>query len=393
MIKSNNIILNVSNIGLSTLSYGLGIFPPFACIPMMGLSSYLLYKEYFRPDKKLQEVFKTFLADEKTNKIPSLVELKKRDNGFTAFYKMHPSTSTSVFEEHKEQLEQYTNSKIAIEYENGMLKIKAYTSELKSKYQFKVEEHEKEDYIFVGYDLDGPVFISLNTFCHILFGGTTGWGKSTTLNSILTLMLLTKDFNFYLIDHKKTELSKFEKCNKVVRYTRNDTDTENMLREIIKEMDKRNDILGYHSLSDIGEYNERFPDKLKRNVIVIDEFAMLSKENHPLVQHILNTGRSAGFHLIICTLRPSKDVISGDMKNNMACRIALKLITDTDSQVILDCNGAEKIMNVGRFLLKSKDIRECQGMFIDSKTIKKTLKHTFTEHVYTKKEGEKERWN
>lgn len=180
--------LNWINIALNGISLGFGVLPPIVSVGAIGLSSYILIDKHLKPDKKLQEVFKTFLDE---NKLPLLVSTNKLNCGYLLRYRMKAGTSTKDFEKHKLEIEQHTNSKINIDFEKGLLSIKVCTQELKTKYPFKVEEHEKEDYIFIGYSLDGPEFISLNTFCHILFGGTTGWGKSTTLNAIITNMLLS----------------------------------------------------------------------------------------------------------------------------------------------------------------------------------------------------------
>ncbi|MCA0984298.1 DNA translocase FtsK [Halobacillus yeomjeoni] len=199
---------------------------------------------------------------------------------------------------------------------------------------------------------------------HFLVGGTTGSGKSVTLNSIIiSLMLLysKEHVKFTFIDPKKVEFTKYE----TIPYTEEviyDLDKSvTRLEELCDEMDERFTLMQKEFMSDIKHYNDQVSDeqKMAHKVIVFDEFAdfqsqdqKMAKRVEEAIKRLGQKGRAAGMHLIICTQNPKAEVINTTIRSNLPARLALKVTDGSSSKVILDETGAEKLAGKGDFLLK-----------------------------------------
>lgn len=199
-----------------------------------------------------------------------------------------------------------------------------------------------------------PLTINIQDMPHILIGGTTGGGKSVLLNGIITSLLFKhtpETLNLVLIDPKQVELSIYKTL-------------PHLLKPIVTDPFKAIDTLGY--LCDLME--QRYAMMARRGaktaaelglpsiVVVIDEFSDLMLVSKKAVEsgivRIAQLGRAAGIHLIISTQQPTVNVITSLIKANISCRIALKTATVSNSMVILDHKGAEKLTGKGDALLK-----------------------------------------
>lgn len=226
--------------------------------------------------------------------------------------------------------------------------------------------------IIAGVDSENkPITFDLNDNPHILIAGTTGSGKSMMLNNVICDLLLHKNgLNFAFIDTKKIELSRYKKLN-------------NLWHKVITES---NDALEY--LQDICFRIDYIYEQIEKDenyeitptIIVVDELndlMMASKKSvEKYIVKIAQMGRACGVHLIIATQRPTVDVLTGNIKANIDCRIALKTASAVDSRVILDHNGAEKLIGKGDALLKlptnDKEIH-IQCPFVDVTKIPKII--------------------
>ena len=199
--------------------------------------------------------------------------------------------------------------------------------------------------------------LSVGDMPHILIAGATGSGKSVLLNSMIVSMLYSctpATMQFVMIDPKKVELSKYEGLPHL-KYPiiKNHSDAVQVLESVCAEMDNRYNRMaaeGFKKASDMG---------LPSLVVVIDELADLmltSKyECEQSIIRIAQLGRAAGIHLIIATQRPTVNVITGLIKSNIPCKIALQTSSIRDSITILDHKGAESLTGKGDALLKLPD--------------------------------------
>ena len=245
--------------------------------------------------------------------------------------------------------------------------------------------------LFLGKDVAGnPIVEDLSKMPHLLIAGTTGSGKSVCINTILLSILMTRtpqQVKLILVDPKMVELQAYKKvphlCCEVVTNTKK---APGVLQWAVDEMENRYALLSAVGARDIKRYNrlgaEEIARKLGRDpdpdrvhlsyvVIVIDEFADLmnvaSKEVEELIQRLAQKSRAVGMHVIIATQRPSKEVVTGVIKSNLPCQIAFKVNRKVDSRVILDANGADKLLGNGDMLYNPPAggvLMRAQGTFI-----------------------------
>ncbi|MEO2003836.1 MAG: ATPase, T2SS/T4P/T4SS family [Candidatus Poribacteria bacterium] len=223
----------------------------------------------------------------------------------------------------------------------------------------------------------------------VLVTGTTGSGKSVCINAILLSILMTRtpqQVKLILLDPKMVELQAYKKvphlCCEVVT---NMKKAPGVLQWAVDEMENRYAMLLGAGVNHIKNYNRlgqqelakrlgRDPDPdrvyLSYIVIVIDEFADLmnvaSKDVEDLIQRLAQKSRAVGMHVILATQRPSSDVITGIIKANLPCQIAFKVNRRIDSRVILDANGAEKLLGHGDMLFMPPNgaLQRAQGTFV-----------------------------
>ncbi|QTS84054.1 DNA translocase FtsK [Coxiella endosymbiont of Amblyomma nuttalli] len=232
----------------------------------------------------------------------------------------------------------------------------------------------------LGKDIGGhPVIVDLAKMPHLLAAGTTGSGKSVSLNAILLSLLYKatpKQLRLILIDPKMLELSVYEGIphllTPVVTDMRN---AASALRWCVMEMERRyhlmaslgvRHILGYNIkvkaaskggtplLNPLQKGKEEIPElleELPQIVIIADEFAdmivVVGKKVETLIVRLAQKARAAGIHLIFATQRPSVDIITGLIKANIPTRIAFQVSSKIDSRTILDQQGAEQLLGQG----------------------------------------------
>ncbi len=240
----------------------------------------------------------------------------------------------------------------------------------------------------LGKDIAGkPVMADLERMPHMLIAGATGSGKSVCINGIILSLVYKSspdDVRMILIDPKVVELSIFAALPHL--YCPVVTDPKKaagVLKWAVLEMEQRYAKMGKINARDLARYNalqEKPEDKLPRLVVVIDELADLmmvsSKEVEDAICRIAQLGRACGIHLIVATQRPSVEVITGLIKTNIPSRIAFAVSAATDSRVILDCGGAEKLLGRGDMLFHAngaaKPIR-AQGAFVGDEEVEKIM--------------------
>jgi DNA segregation ATPase FtsK/SpoIIIE, S-DNA-T family len=229
--------------------------------------------------------------------------------------------------------------------------------------------------IAVGVDITGePKVIDLAKMPHLLIAGQTGSGKSVGLNGIILSLLFTKtpeECKLVLVDPKRVEMASYDGLPNLFRPVINDhEEAMEALDQMIGIMEARYDVFKKMGVRNIESYydalekNDQFgPEDVAKYkatvpylVVVIDEMADLmmtaGKEVEKRIVRLAQLGRAAGIHLIVATQKPIVKVITGLIKSNLTSRIAYQVTSEVDSRVILDTNGAEKLLGRGDLLLK-----------------------------------------
>jgi S-DNA-T family DNA segregation ATPase FtsK/SpoIIIE len=276
--------------------------------------------------------------------------------------------------------------------------------------------------VAIGKDIAGrSVFLNLATTPHLLIAGTTGAGKSSGLNCILTSILMrsTPDqVRLILIDPKQVEMGQYNRLpHLLTQPVTNPKKAANALGWAVKEMERRYDLLfevgfrditGYNAAYDRGELRagpgsalesgsapasdselgaeqpgaDRLFERLPYIVIVVDELNDLmmvaARDVEESITRIAQKARAVGVHLIVATQRPSVNVITGVIKANIPARAAYAVNSLTDSRVILDQPGAEKLVGKGDMLLlpgNSNVSQRIQGSFVSEEEVRKIVAH------------------
>ena len=232
---------------------------------------------------------------------------------------------------------------------------------------------------------------------HLLVAGSTGSGKSVCINGIIASLLMRykpNEVKLVLVDPKKVELTNYEGIPHLLCPVVSDPKKASLtLQKVVSEMDKRfqtfsekvvKNITGYNDY--IEKENKRHPEKNLQKmpyiVVIIDELADLmlvaSKEVEDSITRITQLARAAGIHLIVATQRPSTDVITGLIKNNIPSRISFAVSSQIDSRTILDQPGAEKLLGKGDMLyfpMGESSPTRIQGSFINDNEIERLIRY------------------
>jgi S-DNA-T family DNA segregation ATPase FtsK/SpoIIIE len=232
--------------------------------------------------------------------------------------------------------------------------------------------------LFLGRDVAGnPMVVDLATLPHLLLAGRTGTGKSVCLNSIIVSILMTRrpdEVRMLLIDPKMVELSPYKRLphlmHPVVTEMRK---AEAILAWAVEKMEQRYELLARAGVRHVSVYNQlgeeelmeriqpaseeerrQIPTHMPYIVLVADELADLmltaAKEVEGHIIRLAQKSRAVGIHLVMATQKPTVDIITGLIKSNLPARICFQVASRTDSRVVLDEMGAEKLLGNGDLL-------------------------------------------
>ncbi|MGA9276765.1 DNA translocase FtsK 4TM domain-containing protein [Ilumatobacter sp.] len=259
--------------------------------------------------------------------------------------------------------------------------------------------------VAVGKDIAGKaVMLDLAATPHMLIAGATGAGKSSGINCIITSLLMRTtpdDVRLILIDPKQVEMGQYARLpHLLTQPVTNPKKAANALGWAVKEMERRYDVLSEIGYRDIGGYNKAFragkiedppgtdPDgppvyeHMPYIVVVVDELNDLmmvaARDVEESITRIAQKARAVGIHLIVATQRPSVNVITGVIKANIPARMAFAVSSLTDSRVILDQPGADKLVGKGDMLLlpgNSSVANRIQGAFITEEEVREVVAH------------------
>jgi len=210
----------------------------------------------------------------------------------------------------------------------------------------------------------------------MLVAGATGSGKSVTIHTFITSLLFKNSpqtLQFIMIDPKKVELSIYNGIPHLASpVVTEGKKAAGVFRWAIQEMERRYETLLKAGCRDITGYNVKNKEtQMPFLVIVVDELADLmvayGKDIETAIVRLAQMARATGIHLMLATQRPSVEVITGLIKANIPCRIALQVASQIDSRTILDSAGAEKLLGGGDMLIVSSEFskpKRLQGAFI-----------------------------
>jgi S-DNA-T family DNA segregation ATPase FtsK/SpoIIIE len=244
--------------------------------------------------------------------------------------------------------------------------------------------------VSLGMDVSGtPRLLRLTELPHMLIAGATGAGKSSCINSLLTSILMRatpEEVRLILVDPKRVELGQYNDApHLLTRVITNPKKAADALQWAVAEMDRRYDLLADAGVRDIDSYREQYGaggldeemfDRFPYIVIVVDELNDLMMVAGRVVEdaivRIAQMARAVGIHLVLATQRPSVNVITGVIKANVPSRLAFSVASQTDSRVIIDQAGADKLVGLGDMLaVTARDPKpeRIQGSFVSEPEI------------------------
>ena len=253
----------------------------------------------------------------------------------------------------------------------------------------------------VGRDIGGNCIVgNIAKLPHMLIAGTTGSGKSVCMNSIIISLLYKaspEDVKLIMVDPKMVELGIYNGIpHLLIPVVTDPKKAAGSLQWAVTEMMRRYKAMSDAGVRDLESYNaimdgqDEDSKKLPQIVVIIDELADLmlvaAKEVEESICRIAQMGRASGIHLVIATQRPSADVITGLMKANIPSRIAFAVASAMESRIILDTQGAEKLVGRGDMLYapigngKPKRVQGCFVSDAEVEAVASYVKTNFTTH-------------
>jgi S-DNA-T family DNA segregation ATPase FtsK/SpoIIIE len=263
--------------------------------------------------------------------------------------------------------------------------------------------------LFLGKDVSGnPLLVDLTTLPHLLIAGRTGTGKSVCLNSIISSILMTRrpdEVRMLMIDPKMVELNSYRNLPHLMHPLVTDMrKAEAILGWAVEKMEERYHILARAGVRHLAAYNQLGEEELLERiqpedeqdragipthmpyiVIVADELADLmmtaAKEVEGHIIRLAQKSRAVGIHLVLATQKPTVDVITGLIKSNLPARIAFQVASRTDSRVVLDEMGAERLLGNGDMLFLwpgTSTILRGQGTYLCDEEISRLIAATET---------------
>lgn len=259
--------------------------------------------------------------------------------------------------------------------------------------------------LFMGKDVSGrPLAVDMAKMPHLLIAGRTGTGKSVCLNALILSILMTRtpeQVRMLMIDPKMVELSPYKRIPHLMHPVITDMKkAEAVLGWAVEKMEERYDLLARTGVRHLDSYNkltqetrlermgvdpeseeaEQIPEKMPYIVIIADEMAdMMMTSGKDVEGHIIRLAqksRAVGIHLILATQKPTVDVITGLIKSNLPARCAFQVASKSDSRVVLDVGGADKLLGNGDMLFLApgtSNLSRAQGAFVSDEEVNSVI--------------------
>lgn len=326
----------------------------------------------------------TTLLEQKLSalKIPGRVQTVSENDFFTVYnIAFNADITINKIKARKDDLSLFFGVPVDIETGSGLVKIKAKKDGRRviPLYDFTVDiknQTEKNIPLIIGSTEDGRrLFYDLTKCPHILAGGSTGSGKSVFMHNLILSTFYSSGVNLLLIDVKRVEFSIYDNIPHLVAPICYDSKTAlNALKNLCFEMDKRYKLLKDTNVRNISEYKQN-GGKMNYICCFIDELADLMLSDKRIEKYLIRIaqlGRAAGIHLVVATQRPDSNVLSGLIRANIPTRVCFAVQKSTDSRIILDTSGGEKLGGAGDGLflpIGSKNPIRFQSPYISTEGI------------------------
>lgn len=372
------------------------IYPPFIPIAwVMKACGSLGMAYYVLTWSKFTKIFKT-LGLGKGIAYPLFKGKKETDYSEIYRFTLPAGLSIKDFDANKEAIEQFVGAEIDIKYTFKEIQIEVFKGSLSSNYKYEPVKLQGDVPILVGKDRTGAIQSCdlADGEPHMLIAGQSGSGKSTALRSIITNLILESNCKLHLVDLKSgAEFQVFAKSDKVITFSRYESEAERVIQDLINEIDRRYDLFYEYDVKDIKEYNKlKNHNIIDYEVLIIDEFADLSKKSVlNMLSEFGRKARACGLHLILSTQRPDSKVLTGDIKANVTNVIGLATKDRVNSQIIIDSPGLEKLRGKGHAIFKrSSNETEVQAPYLTVEETRNLIGHTYIDK-HIKKQDETHR--
>lgn len=323
----------------------------------------LLWRCIFGESKEFNfdKFFKNIEFKNKKEIYPSVYKKYKTDIGTMYLITLPLGMELKDFQKLQGAMEQQAKKKMDINYKNGFIKIEVIERELEQCYNYTLPIKTK-DYIEIpiGESLRGTEYINLKEIPNVLITGTTGSGKSVCSKAIITSlvnMYSPKELELYLIDFKQVELASFRDLEHTKIFEREVEPAKEVISALMEECNNRYNEFFKHGLTNIFDYNKKFPNKkMPFQILFIEEFVMLQMDKSKIAMNLLkqfaSLCRASGQYIFISCQRADNTVIDGVLKANVGNRIVFRMEDSKNSIIALDSEGAEELEGKGHGILK-----------------------------------------
>jgi S-DNA-T family DNA segregation ATPase FtsK/SpoIIIE len=323
---------------------------------------------------------------------PKIIAQKEQDGITETILSLPVGLSVKDFERKTEAISEARNSKISFQYQAGKVKMTEVKRKLKESYDFILIDIKTDLEIPIGYSVFGLETLSFDSsYANLLVGGLTRWGKSVFLRGAICTLICKSDTKLILIDLKYgVEFSTFKNCSNVTGYATDEEQARKALKKVEKEMNNRYREFQSEGVVNIQEYNQKTGRYMERQMVIVDEYANLTE--YPDIQEtmdkIIRMCGGAGIHCIVCTQRPSADVIKSTIKANIPATVAFRTRNYINSRILLDETGAEEIETRGRAIFQTDGNVEVQVMLLSNDQAKELIKPFISQKRELPKKGE-----
>ena len=351
-------------------------------------AGYTLFKYLIGEEKifDMENFYKVCGLKNSEGEYPKVYKKFRVNNGVKFMMTLPTGLCLNDFLKLQDALEQQIKTRVNISYNNGFIEIVSIEEELKELYPFELQK-AKPIYegiqIPLGYSLDGLVSISLKEHPHSFCVGSTGGGKSVCLKSLMVFLICNyspSELEIYLGDLKFVEFALFKNVELVKDFKTSVSDVTEQVRVLLEETERRYKLFESVGVTNIYDYNKKFPKKkLKFQILIIEEVVNLLQDSKKtamkLLKRLISISRNSGLYCIFSTQRPSADVIDSVVKANISNRIVFHTESEKDSIICLDEVGAESLDKQGRGILKVGSNKTIfQGFYISDDEVKEYIK-------------------
>jgi S-DNA-T family DNA segregation ATPase FtsK/SpoIIIE len=323
--------------------------------------------KYIRTHSKLSHIFRKYKI-ELDNMVPELQETRKTEDSIIYRYSIPPGFTLADFEKTHEAIEIFLDKEISIKAHAKNIIIEVYNDRLE---QFDFEFKPTNKGFFIGRGRGKKeIYVNFDQWPHLGIFGETNSGKSTLLRCIIVTAILL-GWKIHAIDLKRgAELGIFKDHPSVLNFARTINEASTVIDMFSEEIDRRYDLFFEKGIVDFKNSG------LDRQLLVIDEFAELTIRDEKIankVRTIAGRARASGLNLIICTQRPSADVLTGITKAALTNIVGLQVVNRINSEVI-GIPGLEKLHGNGHGIFKcNTQFTEFQAPYLSVEEAKRLL--------------------